>query len=123
MDLLNILHVKDVEPSTGRAVSAKAKEFFANLQIFPGDKITHMKRLNAQLKIPYEEFLFFDDEGRNRNVERELGVCFVMVDRGVDCAVIDEGVRKWRKIRGFQVHPGGDSKGTEKVVKIGESGT
>lgn len=43
--------------------------------------------------------LFFDDEGRNRNVE-QLGVCFWLVTDGVSRGEVDRGVREWRRRRG-----------------------
>jgi magnesium-dependent phosphatase 1 len=41
--------------------------------------------------------LFFDDESRNRNVERELGVQMILVPKGVSHSVFDRGVQAWRK--------------------------
>lgn len=97
-----------------------ARDLFANLQIYPGSKIRHMSKLHKALNIEYNDMLFFDDEARNRDTERELGVCFCLVRDGVDRGVIDEGVRAWRKRRGFQQKKDNSSTGAEsKVVEVG----
>ncbi|MCJ1432950.1 hypothetical protein MMC27_002308 [Xylographa pallens] len=89
-------------PKLRRAPSApaltppkRAYDFFAHSAIFPGDKRTHMARLQRASGVPYAEMLFFDDEGRNRNVEA-LGVCFWLVRDGVTREEVDRGVREWR---------------------------
>jgi len=95
----------------------KAWDFFTHPQIYPGSKTTHFKRIQSSLakspssskaqnplqgqKIPFEDILFFDDEGRNRNVETELGVTFWLVPDGVDCDEVDRGVWEWRRRRGI----------------------
>ncbi|KAJ6525069.1 magnesium-dependent phosphatase-1, partial [Mycena vulgaris] len=71
-----------------------AIELFGNLQIYPGSKLTHFRALHANTGVPYDQMLFFDDEPRNREVER-LGVTFHLTPKGVDNAVFDAGVRAW----------------------------
>eukprot|EP01113_Clastostelium_recurvatum_P004119 TRINITY_DN11819_c0_g1_i2.p1 TRINITY_DN11819_c0_g1~~TRINITY_DN11819_c0_g1_i2.p1 ORF type:complete len:164 (+),score=32.74 TRINITY_DN11819_c0_g1_i2:214-705(+) len=48
-------------------------------QIYPGSKMKHMRRLHEITGVAYEDMIFFDDESRNREVER-LGVTFVLID-------------------------------------------
>ena len=93
--LLRMLVVKQPD---GEA--RKAFDFFAHKEIYPGDKRTHMKRINKASGIAFEDMLFFDDENRNRNVE-SLGVCFWLVRDGVTKAEVDRGVKEWRMSRGF----------------------
>lgn len=85
--------------SEGDNPSEKALDFFDHLQIYPGSKITHFKRLHEQTDLPYDEMLFFDDESRNRDVE-SLGVIMHLVRDGVTREEVDKGVRSWRKRTG-----------------------
>ncbi|KAE9990028.1 hypothetical protein EG327_001957 [Venturia inaequalis] len=76
--------------------TTKAMDLFTHLQIYPGSKIRHFERLHATTQLAYEEMVFFDDEARNREVER-LGVVMWLVRDGVSVSEVDEGVRSWRK--------------------------
>lgn len=49
------------------------------MEIYPGSKIKHFKSLSEKSGIPCHEMLFFDDEGRNKEVTK-LGVHFIRVD-------------------------------------------
>ena len=98
----------------------RAWDFFTHPQIYPGSKTTHFRRIQTQLShppaskhgsssnplqgftVPFEDMLFFDDEGRNRNVETELGVTFWLVPDGVNCEEVDRGVWEWRRRRGIK---------------------
>ena len=82
-------------------------DYFAHVQIFPGDKRTHFVRLHKATGIPYDEMLFFDDERRNSNVE-SLGVVMRLVVNGVSVAEVDEGVRAWRERKGRKSREGRD---------------
>ncbi|KAL9067078.1 MAG: hypothetical protein Q9157_006928, partial [Trypethelium eluteriae] len=66
-------HSSPTTSSTTSSPSPKALSTFAHLEIYPGSKMTHFARLHAATGIPYAEMLFFDDESRNREVEK-LGV-------------------------------------------------
>lgn len=86
--------------SEGDAPAEPAMDFFDHLQIYPGSKLTHFRRLKEQRpEIRYEEMLFFDDESRNREVE-SLGVVMHLVRDGVTREEVDKGVRSWRKRTG-----------------------
>ncbi|KIX95805.1 uncharacterized protein Z520_08513 [Fonsecaea multimorphosa CBS 102226] len=123
-DMLKGLHVPaSPQSESGETPGTKplrAIDFFTHPQIYPGSKTTHFRHLQTQLsksppssaaggpghgqggrKIPFDEMLFFDDEGRNRNVETELGVTFYLVPDGVDKEQVDRGVWEWRKRRGI----------------------
>ncbi|KAJ7187212.1 magnesium-dependent phosphatase-1 [Mycena filopes] len=73
-----------------------AIDLFDDLQIYPGSKLAHFRAVHAKTGVPYEQMLFFDDEPRNREVER-LGVTFHLTPTGVDRAAFDAGVKAWRK--------------------------
>ncbi|EXJ55051.1 magnesium-dependent phosphatase-1, partial [Cladophialophora psammophila CBS 110553] len=118
-DMLKGLHVpaptQYESKETRESKLSRAIDLFTHPQIYPGSKTTHFRRLQTQLSndvgghghgqggrtIPFEEMLFFDDEGRNRNVETELGVTFYLVPDGVDREEVDRGVWEWRRRRGI----------------------
>ncbi|KAG0132734.1 magnesium-dependent phosphatase-1 [Tuber indicum] len=77
------------------------RQLFDFVEIYPGSKVRHMRRLREKSGVEFRDMLFFDDERRNRDV-CELGVSFVLVGAaGVGCGLVDEGVRRWRRDRGF----------------------
>ena len=80
----------------------RALDYFDYLQIFPGDKKTHLAKIQKQSGVAYEDMLFFDDEIRNRNVET-LGVMMWLVTNGVTRTEVDRGVREWRRRNGKPV--------------------
>ena len=91
--------------SSGPGTVLRAIDLFTHQQIFPGSKTSHFQRIQAATKkqkggeVAYADMLFFDDEGRNRNVETELGVTFWLVPDGVSSDEVDKGVWEWRKRR------------------------
>lgn len=104
--MLNLLHVfedgEEEGSKKGTAPTSKpAKQYFDALEIFPGNKVAHMDGIKNKTRVAFEDMVFFDDEGRNANVERERGVCFWLVRDGVTNGEIDRGIEKWRKRRGF----------------------
>jgi len=90
--------------STAKPTTKKAIDFFDELQIFPANKVNHFNNLQQKTKIDYSEMIFYDDESRNKNVEKELGVVFVWVRDGVNGKSFDKGVEAWRK-RWGKSHP------------------
>ena len=98
MELLRLLTITD--ETQGKASNKAAKEYFDNLQIYPGSKIAHVEGIKKKLGVEFADMLFFDDEERNRNVERERGVCFYLVRDGVTREEVDRGVERWRKASG-----------------------
>ena len=86
----------------------KASEYFVTPQMFPGSKVGHFQKIQRDLKkqygveVAFEDMVFFDDEARNRNVEVELGVTFVLVRDGVTKDEVDRGIGAWRRRRGVE---------------------
>lgn len=77
--------------------SRKAIDLFdAGLEIYPSSKLRHMEALHKRTGLPYGEFLFFDDESRNRDTE-SLGVTMCLVRDGVTWAEVARGVAEWRR--------------------------
>lgn len=64
-----------------------------------GTKISHFKSIQHKTKINYNDMLFFDDETRNKEVERYLGVKFTLVVDGVTKPLFDKAIEEWRKHR------------------------
>ncbi|KAJ3751581.1 magnesium-dependent phosphatase-1 [Lentinula raphanica] len=102
---LNLLLVPPIVPpmndsgsgsNEGLAKAVRATEFFDQLEIYPGSKLTHFKRLHQKTGIAYSEMLFFDDEHRNKEVE-ELGITFHLVRDGLDDRMFERGIAEWRK--------------------------
>ncbi|EJC99515.1 magnesium-dependent phosphatase-1 [Fomitiporia mediterranea MF3/22] len=71
-------------------------EYFDELEIYPGSKLQHFRELHRKTTIPYSQMLFFDDEHRNKEVEK-LGVTFIYVPRGLDEKVFEAGLTEWRR--------------------------
>jgi len=72
-------------------------EFFEDTQIYQGSKMTHFKKVKDATGIEYRDMLFFDDEARNKEVEK-LGVVMQLVRDGMSWKEFNEGVRNWRRI-------------------------
>ena len=98
-EVLSLLHL---DPAHTGGKKTRAIEYFDEFEVYPGSKMTHFKSLHRKTGLPYEDMLFFDDESRNMEVDRELGVLMVLVPKGVSLSVFDRGVLAWRKRRGLQ---------------------
>ncbi|KIJ62457.1 hypothetical protein HYDPIDRAFT_114579 [Hydnomerulius pinastri MD-312] len=93
-----------ISPAGGSATNTSevaeprpAITFFDQLEIYPGSKIKHFKKIHKDTGIPYNEMLFFDDERRNTEVQTQLGVTFVLVEEGMNWETFRKGLREWRK--------------------------
>lgn len=83
--------------SSAGGKSRKAIDLFdAGLEIYPSSKLRHMEALHKRTGLPYGEFLFFDDESRNRDTE-SLGVTMCLVRDGVTWSEVARGVAEWRR--------------------------
>ncbi|KAK0558398.1 hypothetical protein OC844_005182 [Tilletia horrida] len=95
-------HVPRCEGSSWKTMP-RLKRSEANLSpryIYPGSKIRHFKSIQKALGGNYEDMIFFDDEFRNAEVSRELGVHFVEVGHsGTDLATFVRGVKEWQAKR------------------------
>jgi len=68
---------------------------FSEIEIYPGSKINHFKKLHKSTGIAYSEMLFFDDWKQNMDVE-SLGVTFILVPDGLDHQIFQSGMKEWR---------------------------
>lgn len=74
----------------------KAWDLFDFTEIYPGSKLTHLRRIEADSGIDSEQTLLFDDEMRNAEVGK-LGVHFVEVGhQGLDVGTFMSGIAEWR---------------------------
>ena len=85
------------ETCSAGAAAPSAWSLFAHAEIYPRDKTAHMRRIRGESGVAYEDMLFFDDESRNRVVEKELGVLMWLVRDGLTRDEVDRGVRRWRE--------------------------
>lgn len=95
-EMLSLLKFDTSSLTDGKA-NVRGIDFFDEMEIYPGSKTTHFLSLQKKTGVDYKDMLFFDDEARNRNVERELGVLMILVPDGTNNEVFDRGVREWRK--------------------------
>ncbi|KAL9939730.1 hypothetical protein V8E36_001547 [Tilletia maclaganii] len=71
--------------------------FMKHMEIYPGSKIQHFKAIHNALGHKYEDMVFYDDEYRNAEVGRQLGVHFVEVGHsGTDVATFVRGIKEWQ---------------------------
>ena len=64
--------------------------FFNFQQIYPGSKVRHFHSLHKESGISYEHMYFFDDEYRNIEEVKSLGVKAVIVRSGLGWKEINE---------------------------------
>ncbi|KAE8250151.1 hypothetical protein A4X13_0g4927 [Tilletia indica] len=84
-------------PSEERSEPVAAITLCRHMEIYPGSKIRHFKAIQKALGHKYEDMIFYDDEHRNAEVSRELGVHFVEVGNpGTDAGTFIRGVKEWQ---------------------------
>ena len=86
---------------TPGAAPVPAHTLFDQLEIYPGSKVSHFRAISDTSGVAFEDMVFFDDEHRNAEVERRLGVHFVEVGlQGLDRSTYERGMAARRKKRG-----------------------
>lgn len=91
--MLKLIHV----PHEGQLVPSA--DLFDHKVWGIGSKVAHFQNIQRLTGIEYKDMVFFDDEMRNRDVERHLGVTFVPIDDsiGLTWSVFEAGISRWRE--------------------------
>jgi len=58
-------------------------KYFDIKEIYPGNKIEHLKNIQKKVNCPFDQIVFFDDEWRNIDDAKSLGVVSVKLDNGI----------------------------------------
>ena len=83
----------------GRDEGTRGIDYFDALEIYPGSKVPHFRSLKEKTGLEYSEMLFFDDDLKNGDVEKQLGVQLVIVSDGLNDNVFSSGLFAWRSRR------------------------
>lgn len=71
-------------------------KYFTYKEIYPGRKTTHFKRMHEASGIQYSDMMFFDDETRNINDLKAIGVTSILVPDGVDKRIVRESLNSFK---------------------------
>ena len=69
------------------------KKHFQYIEIYPGCKITHIRKIANDSGASLQEILFFDDEFRNIRDLESIGTKSILVDEGVSLDVVNAGIK------------------------------
>ena len=83
----------------GRDEGTRGIDYFDALEMYRGSKVPHFRSLKEKTGLEYSEMLFFDDDLRNAEVEKQLGVQMVIVPDGLNNNVFSSGLLAWRDRR------------------------
>ncbi|MBN2509006.1 MAG: magnesium-dependent phosphatase-1 [Spirochaetales bacterium] len=59
------------------------QRYFSHIEIYPGSKVVHLNNLREKTGVSFSRMVFFDDEDRNIQDAKRLGVRAVYVPKGL----------------------------------------
>lgn len=77
-------------------------------------KTEHFQRIHSRTKIPFTEMLFFDDEDRNIQSVKNMGVTSILVGNGVNCNALRQGLVEFSQNSGASGKAGSSGKNKRK---------
>jgi magnesium-dependent phosphatase 1 len=77
------------------------RDVMSTAEIYPGNKISHFKKIQKTTGIPFEDMAFFDNEYRNIADVSKLGVTCVYTPDGMDWESWNKAVKQYRITKGI----------------------
>ncbi|XP_071525060.1 magnesium-dependent phosphatase 1-like [Panulirus ornatus] len=78
----------------------KWNRYFTCVEIYEAKKTTHLQRIKEITNVEYSDMLLFDDEQRNKDDVKEIGVQTVKVTEGVTHGLVYQGLKEYAENSG-----------------------
>jgi magnesium-dependent phosphatase 1 len=65
-------------------------KYFDIHEIYSGSKIKHLNNIREKTNYPFDQIVFFDDEKRNIDDAKSLGIESILVSNGITVEVVSE---------------------------------
>jgi magnesium-dependent phosphatase 1 len=72
-------------------------KYFTYKVIYPGSKIIHINSIQKETGIKFKDMFFFDDEYRNIDEVKTLGVNCYYVENGINSSHIKDAIEEYQK--------------------------
>ena len=67
--------------------------YFDIKEIYPGSKKNHLNRIQKQLDLSLNQFVFFDDEDRNIREVSSLGIKSILIMNGITLDIVKKAMK------------------------------